>query len=116
MANKKDVSFFTPENELQKKTGIGGLPESVIGSAQALGERIEFRSLREIPYKIQRPQRSNRRMDSWLDFKQPPPLVFALNILQYHFHMAWMIVRHDPYMPTIQKQMHDVRFPEDSFS
>jgi|GEM_PF-5890858 len=30
MANKKDVSFFTPENELQKKTGIGGLPESVI--------------------------------------------------------------------------------------
>ena len=42
MANKKDVSFFTPENELQKKTGIGGLPESVIGSAQALGERIEF--------------------------------------------------------------------------
>lgn len=42
MADKKDVSFYTPENELQKKTGLGGLPDSTIASVQSIGDRIEF--------------------------------------------------------------------------
>jgi hypothetical protein len=42
MADNKDVSFHTPENPLQKKTGTGGLPDSFIVSAQSMGDCVEF--------------------------------------------------------------------------
>ena len=40
--SRQIAEFFTPENLLQKKTGIGGLPEAIIKKAQDMGDSVQF--------------------------------------------------------------------------
>lgn len=40
--NQSSVEFVKPENSLQKKTGLGGLPVSVIEAAQAMADAIQM--------------------------------------------------------------------------
>ncbi|MEK7802021.1 MAG: hypothetical protein AAB276_06165 [Pseudomonadota bacterium] len=50
LAPKRNAEFFTPENQLKKKVGTGGLSENILNKAQALLEdnTIDFRPLGEM--------------------------------------------------------------------
>ena len=39
---EKKVSFYKPKNLLKEKTGIGGLPDNIIISAQRMADAVQF--------------------------------------------------------------------------
>jgi hypothetical protein len=51
MMSEKQAEYFTPENLLMKKTGIGGLSEAILNQAQSNADNLE---LDVMPYAIEK--------------------------------------------------------------